>query len=58
MAIDSEPGFPCPKCGADVQVFYSSKTGENVAWSCPECRTHGFFKGLVPGKEKAMLIEA
>jgi ssDNA-binding Zn-finger/Zn-ribbon topoisomerase 1 len=57
MAMDVEPGFPCPKCGTDVQVFYSSKTGENVGWSCPSCRAHGYFLRQGPG-EKTVLLEA
>ena len=56
--MDIEPGqFPCINCGADTQVFYSSKTGDKLGWSCLECKAHGWFMGLA-GKEKAMLLEA
>lgn len=56
--MDVEPGqFPSIKCGADVQVFFSSKTGERLGWSCPEYKSRVYFKGLVPGKEKAILVE-
>ena len=57
VAMDVEPGFPCMSCGADVQVFYSSKTGERIGWTCPICRARGFFLHM-DLKDRAMLIEA
>jgi lipopolysaccharide biosynthesis regulator YciM len=56
--VEIEPGFPCPKCGSETQVFWNSKTGFREGWSCPTCKRWGYFKGNVPGKEIAILIEA
>lgn len=54
MEVDA--GFPCPKCGAETQVFYSSKTGARIFWTCQGCKARGYFMG--PRNEKAILLEA
>ncbi len=54
--MDVEPGFPCPSCGADTQIFYSAKTGARIAWTCEAYKARGYFTG--PRNEKAILLEA
>jgi DNA-directed RNA polymerase subunit RPC12/RpoP len=54
--VEIGPSFPCINCGADVQVFYY-KTGERAGWSCPECKSRGFFKHQ-GARDQAILIEA
>jgi len=51
--MEAEPGFPCPNCGHETQVFYSTKTGDRIAWSCSNCKARGYF--VHP--RRAMLLE-
>ena len=55
--MDVEPGFPCLNCGnPEVQVFWS-KIGLREGWSCPVCKSRGYFKHE-GARDIAILIEA
>ena len=56
-SMEVEPGFPCLRCGADTEVFFSSKTGKRRGWSCPQCKARGFFRHR-GARDQAIMIEA
>ncbi|MGA2790822.1 MAG: hypothetical protein ABSF00_08645 [Candidatus Bathyarchaeia archaeon] len=44
VALDSElTKLRCPRCGDRIVIFYSSKTGDRVGWSCETCSARGFW---------------